>query len=170
MESFPFSRYLFWDVEPDVLDISRHRRYIIERVITRGTWTDFKNLLELYTKDEIRTELRKSRVLDSKTRHFCSWYFEIPSDELHASTFYTWRSNVSLASTSFQGSPYPKKFCIGRRNGPGSSIRAPKINRSWPVLKNRFFTCWDGRSFNVDFRLAVQSHGHKWEHALLHDR
>ncbi|MFN7491747.1 MAG: DUF6922 domain-containing protein [Cyclobacteriaceae bacterium] len=88
MDKFPFSQNLFWDVDIRDVDLQKHKRYVIERVLTRGRMEDFEKLLTLYNKAEIITEVKKSKELDPKTRHFCSWYFQIPQNELHASSFY----------------------------------------------------------------------------------
>jgi hypothetical protein len=88
MKQFPFSQNLFWDTAIAGIDLRKHKRYVIERVITRGSLDDFKNLTMTYSKDEIAEEIKKSKELDPKTRHFCSWYFNIPINELHASSFY----------------------------------------------------------------------------------
>lgn len=88
MKVFPFSKNLFWDVAPESIELSRHKKFVIERVLLRGNLADFKQLLQLYTKDEIRDAIRKSKELDPKTQHFCSWYFDIPAEEIHAAPFY----------------------------------------------------------------------------------
>jgi hypothetical protein len=88
MERFPFSQYLFWDADINTISLQKNRRYIVERVITRGSIEDFKKLLSIYSKNEIIHELKKVKDLDPKTRHFCSWYFNIPINDLHASSFY----------------------------------------------------------------------------------
>ncbi|MDX2048409.1 MAG: hypothetical protein SFU87_16595 [Chitinophagaceae bacterium] len=88
MNLFPFSENLFWDADTSSINMQQHKRYVIERVITRGSLEDFKKLLELYPEQEIVNSLKKSKELDPKTRHFCSWYFKIPIHELHASSFY----------------------------------------------------------------------------------
>lgn len=85
---FPFSQKLFWDTSIEKIDVRKNQRYIIERVITRGFLEDFYILLKLYTTSEIREALRKSRELDPKTINFCSHYFKIPKQEMHASSFY----------------------------------------------------------------------------------
>ncbi len=85
---FPFSQKLFWDTSIEKIDLRKNQRYIIERVVTRGFLEDFYMLLQLYTTNEIKEGLRKSRELDPKTIHFCSHYFNIPKQELHASSFY----------------------------------------------------------------------------------
>jgi hypothetical protein len=86
--TFPFSQYLFWDALAEDIDLQKNKRYVIERVMTRGKMEDFETLLTLYSKEEIREALKESKVLDPKTRHFSSWYFKIPENELHASSFY----------------------------------------------------------------------------------
>jgi hypothetical protein len=88
MIPFPFSQNLFWDCDVADVDLKKNKRYVIERVITRGRMEDFEKLLTLYSKEEIKEQLKKSKELDPKTRHFCSWYFDIPENELHASSFY----------------------------------------------------------------------------------
>jgi hypothetical protein len=85
---FPFSQYLFWDIPVEKIDISKHKNYIIERVLSRGLLQDFYFLLQLYTTEEITIAIKKSKVLDKKTVNFCSHYFSIPLNELHASSYY----------------------------------------------------------------------------------
>ena len=86
---FPFSPQLFWDAELQSVDLQKHSRYVIERIVTRGFLADFYLLQKIYTVDQIRLALRQSKSLDKKTRHFCSWYFQIPQSELHVSSFYS---------------------------------------------------------------------------------
>lgn len=85
---FPFSQYLFWDTPLEKIDLIKHKNYIIERVLSRGLLNDFYFLLQLYTTKEIVIAVKNSRVLDKKTINFCSHYFGIPLNELHASSFY----------------------------------------------------------------------------------
>jgi hypothetical protein len=87
-QEFPFSKNLFWDVASESIDLTNHKRFVIERVLVRGNLIDFEKLIQIYSKDEIREAVRKSKELDPKTQHFCSWYFEIPAEELYASSFY----------------------------------------------------------------------------------
>lgn len=85
---FPFSQYLFWDTPLEKIDIIKHKNYIIERVLMHGLLKDFYFLLQLYTTEEITIAVKKSNVLDKKTINFCSHYFGIPLNELHASSYY----------------------------------------------------------------------------------
>lgn len=87
--SFPFSPNLFWDTPIEKIDIEKHKNYIIERVLSRGLLADFYFLLQLYTSEEITNAVKKSKTFDKKTINFCSHYFKIPVNELHASSFYS---------------------------------------------------------------------------------
>ncbi|HMO62512.1 MAG TPA: hypothetical protein PKC39_15365 [Ferruginibacter sp.] len=87
-EKFPFSRNLFWDAEPGKVDLKTNSRYVIERVLLRGSLEDFYMLLRLYSREEISAAVLRSRELDPKTADFCSYYFHIPKSALHVSSFY----------------------------------------------------------------------------------
>jgi hypothetical protein len=89
MKDFPFSKDLFWDTDIRSINFKKHKRYIIERVLTRGSKKDFEKLLSLYHKKVIGFALRMSTELDPKTRQFCSKYFNIPIEEMYVSEYYT---------------------------------------------------------------------------------
>jgi hypothetical protein len=84
---FPFSRYLFWDTPLEMIDTVLHKKYIIERVLVKRTLKDFYCLIKMYSKDEIVTAIKESKVLDKKTVNFCTYYFKVPLNELHASSY-----------------------------------------------------------------------------------
>jgi hypothetical protein len=88
MESFPFSQNLFWDCNIEDIDLEKNSRYVIERVLTRGQMKDFKTLLKIYDSTKIKNAIIKSKELDPKTAHFCSWYFHIPESNIHVSPYY----------------------------------------------------------------------------------
>jgi hypothetical protein len=85
---FPFSQHLFWDTPVQNINLQQHKRYVIERVLTRGFLEDFYLLLQIYSHEEIKEAVVKSKELDPKTAHFCSNYFEIPKEQIHVSSFY----------------------------------------------------------------------------------
>lgn len=91
---FPFSRNLFWDSETTSIDLKKNQRYVIERVLTRGFTEDFYMLLKIYSSNEIKDALRKSKELDSKTINFCSDFFNIPKTEMNVSSFYKGPENI----------------------------------------------------------------------------
>lgn len=86
---FPFSKYLFWDTPIELIDREKHKKSIIERVLTRGFLEDFYTLVKMYSSEEITDAIKKSRVLDKKTANFCSLYFNIPLNEINASSYYS---------------------------------------------------------------------------------
>lgn len=86
--TFPFNRNLFWDCDTTSIDLKKNQRYVIERVLTRGFTEDFYMLLKIYSTDEIKDALRKSKELDSKTINFCSIFFNISKSEMNVSSFY----------------------------------------------------------------------------------
>ena len=85
---FPFTKYLFWDSPIENINIKRHQKYIIERVLSKGLLSDLYLLIKMYSNDEIIAAVKKSKVLDRKTINFCSIYFKVPLNELHASSYY----------------------------------------------------------------------------------
>jgi hypothetical protein len=87
-DAFPFSQNLFWDYPLQNIDLKKHKRYVIERVMTRGFLADFYIILQLYSKIEIQEALKKSRELDKKTANFCEYYFDLPEKSLNVSSFY----------------------------------------------------------------------------------
>ncbi len=87
-EAFPFSANLFWDSAPDKIDLQKNQRYVIERVLTRGGTEDFYLLLKLYSSEQIKDALRRTKELDDKTMNFCSDFFNLPKTEMHVSSFY----------------------------------------------------------------------------------
>ena len=88
IKPFPFSQNLFWDSDIVDIDLEKNKRYVIERIIIRGRMEDFKKLLIIYTREEIVASLKQSKELDPKSANFCGWYFNIPLQDLHVSSFY----------------------------------------------------------------------------------
>ena len=44
-----FSPNLFWDADPADLDFSKHMKYVVQRVLERGTLDDMRHMLTLLT-------------------------------------------------------------------------------------------------------------------------
>jgi len=68
---------LFWDTNASHIDTDRNARFIIERVISRGTLNDWKTLLAFYGNDKVRKEVLSIRFLDPKTLCYLSVFFDI---------------------------------------------------------------------------------------------
>lgn len=69
-------------MNPDEIEASRHKRYIIERVLDFGDERDIKNLRKLFSDRELISVIRNSRNLKKKTLNFWAIYFNIPKDEI----------------------------------------------------------------------------------------
>lgn len=66
-------RRLFWDVDPDAVDLDRHRDYVLERVMARGTWDAMRWLRATYDTREIADFLgRKGGRLTPRDRAYWS--------------------------------------------------------------------------------------------------
>jgi hypothetical protein len=64
---------LFWDVDPDAVDLERHRDYVMERVMTRGSWEAMRWLRRAYSLQEMSDFLgRKANRLTARDRAYWS--------------------------------------------------------------------------------------------------
>jgi Family of unknown function (DUF6922) len=75
-----FSPGLFWDCDPTSLDRRRHDSFIIQRVLSRGTRDDWRELRRHYSDDDLRDRIVRLRSLDRRTVAFCAAYFQLPLD------------------------------------------------------------------------------------------
>jgi hypothetical protein len=73
---------LFWDVDINTLDGTRHAQAVIERVLERGSWENLKELIDYYGRDAIVEAARKAPWFSDKTQHFISGYFKLPLNEM----------------------------------------------------------------------------------------
>jgi hypothetical protein len=65
-----FSRNLFWDIDPDTLDLELHRKYVVARVLTYGTLEDWRLLLRRFTLPSIIAVAQTLRTLDPRALSF----------------------------------------------------------------------------------------------------
>jgi hypothetical protein len=61
-------RSLFWDVDPRTIDLRRHARYIIERVLDYGTMDEVRCVAHIYSRRLIKDTIARSRVLHEKSK------------------------------------------------------------------------------------------------------
>lgn len=81
MALLSFSKNLFWDSEPGKLDFTKNKFYIIERIVTRGDFHDWKKLFQLYPENEIKDTVIHIKDLDARTLSFLSYYLDIPKKD-----------------------------------------------------------------------------------------
>ena len=66
------SKKLFWDVDPETIDERLHCRYIIQRVLERGSLNDIRSTIAHYTMPFLISEAQQIRSLDPVTLAFAS--------------------------------------------------------------------------------------------------
>ncbi|OGD84656.1 hypothetical protein A2696_01535 [Candidatus Curtissbacteria bacterium RIFCSPHIGHO2_01_FULL_41_13] len=67
-----FKKY-FWDTDIEKIDLKKHQKYVIERLLELGNPQAYRWLINNFQKDEINRVVSKSRQLSQKTRNF--WHF-----------------------------------------------------------------------------------------------
>lgn len=80
------SPHLFWDVNIATLDLNTHAALIVERVIERGTYKNFKLLEKQYGKEVLKNIIVKLPYLHPKDIAFVHIYFNIPFNQLKCYT------------------------------------------------------------------------------------
>ena len=63
-----FRQSLFWDTNPDKIDIQKNAQYIIERVLDLGNDAEVSWLWKTYDKSLLRDIVSKSRSLRSRSK------------------------------------------------------------------------------------------------------
>ena len=81
-----FSQNLFWDADPQQLDFDVHKRYVIERVLSRGTLSDLREAFRYYGRDVMADVAVKARSLDPKALSFASCIFSVPKEQFRCYT------------------------------------------------------------------------------------
>ena len=59
-----FSPNLFWDADPADLDFSKHMKYVVQRVLERGTLDDMRHMFSMYGFDNVVATSKSLRSLD----------------------------------------------------------------------------------------------------------
>ena len=74
------SQRLFWDVDPKTIDDCAHCRYVIQRVLERGSVEDIKATVAHYTLPFMIAEAQKIRSLDPVTLAFAACLGNVKED------------------------------------------------------------------------------------------
>ena len=67
-----------WDIDLKSLDLNKHKRYVIERVIQFGWPEQVRWLCKRYTGKEIAAVVRVSKNISRKTAAYWSLHLKIP--------------------------------------------------------------------------------------------
>jgi len=76
-----FSDGIFWDVDRDHIDLSRHAPYVVQRVLEYGQIGDWKLLLAYYGLDEIVSISKNLRSLEPRALAFISTISRTPQEQ-----------------------------------------------------------------------------------------
>jgi hypothetical protein len=82
----PTRKELFWDIDSTAIDVIKHKRIIIERVLTLGNLDEFKFLLNTYSPQTLVNEIEQIGYLDPKTLNFVVSFFNINKNKLRCYT------------------------------------------------------------------------------------
>lgn len=77
---------LFWDVDVNELDERKHRRFIIQRVLERGSISDWKNTKAFFSVPTIVSEAQRMRSLEPKSLAFIACVGDVPLDSFRCYT------------------------------------------------------------------------------------
>ena len=81
-----FSNNLFWDVDPETIDLETNSRYVIQRVLEYGRYNDWKLILSYYGIQTISDTATSLRSLDPKAVSFISAITNIPKEQFRCYT------------------------------------------------------------------------------------
>jgi hypothetical protein len=79
-----FSNQCFWDLDYKILDFENDKRFIIERVVSRGGSNDEIELFKYYGWNVIKKEVQNIKYLNSKILNYLSILFEINKEYFRA--------------------------------------------------------------------------------------
>ena len=65
-----FSRNLFWDAGADVLDFEKNKKFVVQRVLERGTVGDMREMFSVYGFDDVVKTAKTLRSLDPRALSF----------------------------------------------------------------------------------------------------
>ena len=81
-----FSENLFWDADPADLDYDRHRRYVVQRVLERGTVSDLGQIFRLYSMQGVVETAKTLRALEPRALSFVACIANEPKENFRCYT------------------------------------------------------------------------------------
>jgi hypothetical protein len=91
-----FSKNLFWDADPDDLDLDKHKTYIIGRVLDYGKWTDWQIIKNYYGIDEIGNTAKHIRTMFPQSLSFIAAITQTPESHFRAYEYLKGKKNKHL--------------------------------------------------------------------------
>jgi hypothetical protein len=72
---------IFWDVDPNQLNLTANSEFIISRVLNYGDIADYRWALKFYGPKKIRHSVEAGKQLDNKSTVFWRQYFNLDKKE-----------------------------------------------------------------------------------------
>jgi hypothetical protein len=88
-----FTKNLFWDADPDDLDLEKHKNYIVGRVLDYGEWNDWLFIRSYYGIEIIKDTATSIRSMFPKSLSFISVMTNTPEQQFRC--FENVKKNVS---------------------------------------------------------------------------
>lgn len=73
----PVTPTLFWDCDMKDIDVKKHARFIIERILSRGEVEDFSWAKKTYGDANLKEVVIQNPTLDKRSQNFWCSYFHI---------------------------------------------------------------------------------------------
>ena len=81
-----FSENLFWDVDSSQLDLQRNKKYVVQRVLERGSIDDLRLAFEIYGMSGVVATAKTLRTLEPKALSFVACIANEPKDNFRCYT------------------------------------------------------------------------------------
>lgn len=83
MDRLPVSaKKYFWDINADKLDVSKHSRFVIERLLEYGDFPELRWLFQNYSRQKITGVLKNSRSLSLRSANYWSHILNVPKRDI----------------------------------------------------------------------------------------
>ena len=76
-----FSKNLFWDVDVNNIDMDKHDRFVVERVLNYGSLEDWRTIKEYYKIEQLGQIALNIRNMLPQTLNFIATMTDIPITE-----------------------------------------------------------------------------------------
>ena len=81
-----FSVNLFWDADSSQLDLQRNKKYVVQRVLERGSIDDLRLAFEIYGMSGVVATAKTLRTLEPKALSFVACIANEPKDNFRCYT------------------------------------------------------------------------------------
>ena len=81
-EIYKLLKFFCWDVDINKVDLDKHKKFIIERILQYGRPKEVNWVLEYYTDEDIINVVKCSKNIDRKTANFWMIHYNIPKEDV----------------------------------------------------------------------------------------